>query len=56
MLGLGDGWVFAAYILCVLSAILCLVYGIINWNKGAEEGDSKAGECMQEEMDIEKNI
>ena len=36
MLGLGDFSVFAAYILCILSAVLCVVYGIVNWNKGGD--------------------
>jgi hypothetical protein len=32
-LGLGDSGVFWAYILTIASALLCVVYGIINWNK-----------------------
>ena len=36
MLGFGDSWVFAAYALCILSSILCVVYGALNWNKGDE--------------------
>jgi hypothetical protein len=36
MLGLGDGWVFLSYLLCILSAILCIVYGIVKWNSGGE--------------------
>ena len=34
MLGMDDGSVFAAYALCILSALLCVVFGIVNWNKG----------------------
>jgi len=34
MLGLGDFWVALVYILCIASALLCLVYGLVNWNKG----------------------
>lgn len=34
MLGLQDGWVAAAYISCLLSSALCVVYGLINWNRG----------------------
>ena len=37
MLGLGDGWIFLAYLLCILSSIACVVYGAMNWNKGDEE-------------------
>ena len=57
MLGLGDGWVLTAYILCILSAIMCFVYGILNWNKGGEEtADEETKDWMKEEIDIEKNM
>ena len=36
MLGIEDTWVILAYILCILSTVLCVVYGIVNWNKGDE--------------------
>ena len=34
ILGIPDPWVLGGYIGIVLSALLCIVYGIINWNKG----------------------
>ena len=37
MLGMADGWVAAAFLLCLLSSLLCIVYGVINWNRGGEE-------------------
>jgi hypothetical protein len=36
MLGMGDFSIFLVYILCIASALACVVYGIFNWNKGAE--------------------
>lgn len=36
VLGIEDTWVILAYILCILSTVLCVVYGIVNWNKGDE--------------------
>jgi hypothetical protein len=36
MFGIHDIWIILAYVLCILSAILCVVYGIVNWNKGAD--------------------
>jgi hypothetical protein len=36
VLGIKDGWVAACYLLCILSTVLCIVYGLINWNKGDE--------------------
>ncbi|NJD04432.1 MAG: hypothetical protein FIA99_17985 [Ruminiclostridium sp.] len=36
MLGIPDASIWLAYILCILSAGACIVYGLINWNKGSE--------------------
>jgi len=36
VLGIEDGWVVLAYVLCILSSLLCVVYGALNWNKGEE--------------------
>jgi hypothetical protein len=36
MLGIPDPGVWSAYLLCILSVFLCVIYGIINWNKGDE--------------------
>ncbi len=37
MLGIADFWVAAAYVLCILSAVLCVIYGALKWNSGADE-------------------
>ena len=37
MLGIDDKWVALAYLLCIGSALLCLGYGWLNWNRGEEE-------------------
>ena len=39
MLGLGDGFVFAAMIGTVAITLVCVIFGAINWNKGT--GDDK---------------
>lgn len=36
MLGIPDTGVLLAYVLSVLSAVLCIGYGIMNWNKDAD--------------------
>jgi hypothetical protein len=56
MFGLADPWIAAAYLLVILSAILCFVYGIINWNRGGEEDDLEAREWISEEVRIDKNL
>lgn len=34
ILGIPDPWVLAGYLFLVISTILCMVYGAVNWNKG----------------------
>lgn len=36
VLGINDPWIVAAYLLCIASTLLCVVYGLINWNRGGE--------------------
>ena len=36
MIGIEDKWVGMAYVLAIASAVLCVVYGLLNWNKGDE--------------------
>jgi hypothetical protein len=36
MFGITDPWILMAYWLCILSTLACVVYGYLNWNKGAE--------------------
>ncbi|MFO7612425.1 MAG: hypothetical protein R6W99_08090 [Clostridia bacterium] len=42
MLGIPDLSIFLAYILCIASALLCLVYGIFMWNKGVRKEEQDA--------------
>lgn len=36
MLGIEDTYVWLAYLLCIASTLLCVIYGVISWNRGAE--------------------
>ncbi|HOK96483.1 MAG TPA: hypothetical protein PK052_08935 [Anaerohalosphaeraceae bacterium] len=36
MLGIEDKGVLAAYLLCIASTLLCVIWGLINWNRGEE--------------------
>jgi hypothetical protein len=47
MLGLEDPWIIAAYLGSVFSTLLCIVYGVLNWNKG---GENEAAEIAEEEL------
>jgi len=42
LLGMGDFSIFLVYILCIASALACVIYGIINWNKGGETEEELA--------------
>lgn len=33
ILGLSDPIILAGYIGCILITIVCIIYGVINWNK-----------------------
>ena len=50
MLGINDPWIVAAYLLCIASTVLCVVYGLINWNRGSE----KENEQIKEEAGWEE--
>ena len=52
MLGLGDFWVSLIFVITVLSAILCVVYGIKCWNRYSEP----TGMEIEENKDIENNL
>ncbi len=59
MLGFGDFSVFAAYTLCILSTILCVVYGVVNWNKGGDVTPTEAAEearWEEEEKKIDEEL
>ncbi|MBN1893966.1 hypothetical protein JW906_05705 [bacterium] len=59
MLGLGDFWVALVYILCIASALLCLVYGVLNWNRGGEPSPLEIKEgarWKKEEQKIEDKL
>lgn len=38
MLGMADIWVALAYAGCLLSALLCVVYGLLMWNRNPDSG------------------
>lgn len=59
MFGLQNFGIWSVYLLCILSTAVCIVYGIINWNKGGNADEAqikKAAELQKEESDIEENL
>ncbi|PKM95494.1 MAG: hypothetical protein CVU84_05355 [Firmicutes bacterium HGW-Firmicutes-1] len=56
MLGIQDLNIFLVFSLCVISALFCVVYGVLNWNKGQEkEMDEIKEELLWEEKDNKIN-
>jgi hypothetical protein len=59
MLGINDPWILTAYLLCILSAVLCIIYGAYYWNKGAEnetEEFSEEAKWEKDELKIEETL
>ena len=59
MLGLGDFWVSSVFILLILSTLLCVVYGAMNWNKGGEDDEiliEEEKKWDKEEKEMEENL
>jgi hypothetical protein len=57
VLGIEDGWVVAAYLLCVGSSILCVLYGLFTWNKGEEPIRQEDLDWAQEEkVEVEESL
>ncbi len=52
MLGMEGVGVFLAYIMTLAAAALCVVYGVMNWNKPKEEEVSRE---ISEEIEWEKH-
>jgi len=58
MFGIEDPWVALAYILCILSALLCLVWGGIKWNKddSTSEPKKEIRQWAEEEDRVEEEL
>lgn len=50
---MGDFSIFLAYFLCIASAVACVVYGVINWNKGREPEEELEKDRVWESKDTE---
>jgi len=51
LLGIEDKGVVAAYVLCVLSSLLCVIYGLFTWNRGDEPVKPEDLEWAKEEKE-----
>lgn len=54
MLGISDLWIVSAYLLCIISAAVCMIYGVYNWNRGNEnETQQLQEEDLWEKAEVE---
>ena len=44
MFGISDPWIWSTYLLCIISATICVTYGLLNWNRGAEDEQMQIAE------------
>jgi hypothetical protein len=44
VIGINDPWIWGVYLLCILSTLLCVIYGLVNWNKGGEIEEKEISE------------
>ncbi len=59
MFGLGDFWVSSVFVLLILSTLLCVVYGAINWNKGGVDDeiiDEEEKQWDKDEKELEDKL
>lgn len=56
MLGFEDPVIAVAYILCILSTVLCVVYGALNWNKGDDTVSDDDKKWVEEEDRLEQEL
>lgn len=58
VLGIQDPWVWMAYILCILSTVLCVLWGLFNWNReaGAPEPREEVRHWAEEEQKVEEKL
>jgi len=56
LLGLEAPAIWLAYLLSILSALLCVIYGFINWNKGQEGVTEEDQNWIKEEKEIEAEL
>ena len=54
MLGINDPWIWGVYLLCILSMLLCVGYGLANWSKGGEREENEVAEEIAWEDQEEK--
>jgi TRAP-type C4-dicarboxylate transport system permease small subunit len=58
MLGIEDPWVALAYFLCIICALLCLIWGAVKWNVDdtVPEPTEEISHWAEEENRVEEEL
>lgn len=56
MLGIEDKYVAVAYLLCIVSTVLCVLYGAVNWNRGDEPMKGEDVQWAADEKKVEEEL
>jgi len=56
MLGIEDKYVWLAYVLCIASTLLCVIYGLITWKRGDESVEEADVHWAEEEKKVEEEL
>ncbi len=56
MLGIEDKWVSWAYVLCLGSTLLCVLYGLITRNRGEVKPKPEDVEWAAHENEVEEQL
>lgn len=56
MLGIQDPWILVAYLACIASAALCVIYGWVCWNRGEEPTASEDAQWNVEEEKVQEEV
>ncbi len=56
MFGIDDPSIWSVYLLCILSAAVCVGYGAAKWNQGDESPSSEDVTWVKDEKEMEEKM
>ena len=56
MFGIEDRYIWLVYLLCIASAVLCVLYGLVTWGKGETPVQSEDVRWATEEKKVEDQL
>ena len=54
LLGIDDPWIVTAYLACIGSTVLCVVWALVFWNRGDEEVKPQDVQWAAHEKQVEE--